>query len=271
MNNIESIKIYSFYYKNTEVLIDDKTYSPIMAGNACLDEKTNITGDDTGESISSKNFSYSELTGIYWVWKNTVQDVAGSCHYRRYFTCRKEPLDHSLKRILYFAAGLYKKRYGLLYTNNISRFKRQIINREEIIHILENYDAILPQPRKLKYSIRKHYDRYHNLSGNDLKIIESILQTSYPEYIDSFRKVLDSKRLYANNMFILRKEQFNEFMNWWFSVLFEFEKQIDLASYQGYQKRVIGFMAERLLSVWFHYKKLKIKELPVLYFKKLKY
>ena len=43
-------------------------------------------------------------------------------------------------------------------------------------------------------------------------------------------------------------------MQWWFGILFEFEQQVDLKTYEGYQKRVLGFLAERLLNVWFDYK-----------------
>jgi len=269
MKNFNKIRVYSFYYKDTVVLIDDEIYYPVMAGNALKSGESKIMGDDTGKSISDKNLLYSEITGIYWVWKNTQQDVTGTCHYRRYFTCRKEPFDHSLKRLLYFISGLYKKRFGLIYTNNISRFKKQIINREEIQEILNTCDAILPQPRMLKYSVKKHYQRYHN--SKDLKIIKEILAESHPEYLDSFHKVMNGKRLYANNMFILAENHFEKFMHWWFSILFEFERQIDTEKYTGYQQRVIGFMGERLLTVWFHHQNLRIKELPVLYFKKLKY
>ena len=269
MNNFKKIRVYSFYYKDSVVLIDNEIYIPVMAGNALKSGDTKIIGDDTGESISGKNLLYSEITGIYWVWKNTQQDVTGSCHYRRYFTNHKEPFDYALKRLLYYIPGLHKKRFGLIYTNNINRFKKRILNREEILEILNSYDAILPQPRKLKYSVGKHYQRYHN--SKDLKIIEEILAKSYPEYLDSFHKVMNGKRLYANNMFILGKNHFEKFMQWWFFILFEFERQIDTEKYTGYQQRVIGFMGERLLTIWFHHQNLHIKELPVLYFKKLKY
>jgi hypothetical protein len=79
------------------------------------------------------------------------------------------------------------------------------------------------------------------------------------------------KRLYANNMFILKNEHFQEFMSWWFDILFEFEHRIELKNYTDYQKRILGFIAERLLTVWFRHKKLKCAELPVIYFKRLKF
>ena len=35
--------------------------------------------DDTGDSISSRNKHYSELTGWYWIWKNVFDvDVCGA-------------------------------------------------------------------------------------------------------------------------------------------------------------------------------------------------
>jgi hypothetical protein len=48
------------------------------------------------------------------------------------------------------------------------------------------------------------------------------------------------------------------------------KKRINPADYTGYQQRIFGFLAERLLTVWFDHENLKIKELPVIYFKRLK-
>lgn len=265
---VSNIKVYVFYYKSGLVLELDSIYQPIMAGKALVDANTNIPGDETRDNISHKNIYYSELTGIYWVWKNTQQNVTGTCHYRRYFTAQPEPFLSKLKRILYYPAGLYKKRFGLIYTKNTNRFVNRIINENEIELLLQKYDAILPQARKMKYSVQTHYKKYHDI--NDLSLIESILKDKYPGYIEAFHEVLKGKRLYANNMFIMKDVHFQEFMEWWFDILFEFEKRIDLNEYVGYQQRILGFIAERLLNVWFRKKQLNCVELPVIYFKHLK-
>lgn len=268
MTECLNIKIYIFYYKNGWIPNNDLLYQPIMAGNELFTGTKTFPGDNTGENISYKNPLYSELTGIYWVWKNRKQDVTGSCHYRRFFTARPEPFLYRLKRLLYYPAGLYKKRFGLIYTANSALFAPRILNQQEIVTLLNKYDAILPQARKLKYSVEKHYRKYHN--KNDMGIIESILSEKYPEFLDAFHTVLKGKKLYANNMFILKDEHYQEFMVWWFDVLFEFEKHIDFNQYTGYQTRILGFIAERFLNVWFMKKQLNCVELPVIYFKRLK-
>lgn len=264
-----STKVYTFYYKNGSIINADQIYQPIMAGNTLLTGNNAIPGDDTGENISSKNPYYSELTGIYWIWKNTCQDVTGTCHYRRFFTARGEPFLYKLKRLFYYPAGLYKKRFGLIYTENIGLFAPRILNQQEINALLNEYDAILPQARKLKYTVETHFQRYHDI--DDLYLLKSILTEKYPEYLEAFQAVMTSKRLYANNMFILKDEHFQEFMKWWFDVLFEFECRIDLSKYTDYQKRILGFVAERLLNVWFKKKQLNCVELPVIYFKHFKF
>lgn len=263
------IKIYTFYYKYGSILKPDLIYQPIMAGNTLLSGNKTIPGDDTGENISVKNRYYCELTGIYWVWKNTRQEVIGACHYRRFFTAQPEPLLYKLKRILYYPLGLYKKRWGLIYTQKVNRFLPRILGREQLENLLLKYDAVLPQARKLKYSVEAHYRHYHNI--NDLKILEAVLEDLYPDYLDAYHLVLKGKRLYANNMFILKDINYQEFMNWWFNVLFEFERRIDLKSYNDYQKHILAFIAERLLNVWFEKKQLNCVELPVIYFKLFKY
>lgn len=269
MEDVLGIKVYVLYYKNGYLLNTDQIYQPIMAGNILLSGNKTITGDDSGENISIKNPYFSELTGIYWIWKNTKQSITGTCHYRRFFTAKPEPLWYKLKRLFYFPAGLYKKRFGLIYTENTKLFTPKIINEQEIKELLSRYDAILPQARKLKYSVENHFRRYHDI--NDLKLLETILTEKYPEYLDAFHDTLKGKRLYANNMFIMKDIHFQEFMTWWFDVLFEFEQRIDLNNYTDYQKRILGFMAERLLTIWFRKKQLNCIELPVIYFKWFKF
>jgi len=269
MEDVSGIKVYVFYYKNGSIANTDQIYQPVMAGNILLPRNKTITGDDSGENISIKNPYFSELTGIYWIWKNTQQGITGACHYRRFFTAKPEPLLYKLKRLFYFPAGLYKKRFGLIYTKNAKLFTPKIINEQEIKELLNRHDAILPQARKLKYTVENHFRRYHDI--NDLKLLETILAEKYPDYLDAFHDTLKGKRLYANNMFIMKDIHFQEFMSWWFDVLFEFERRIDLNNYTDYQKRILGFMAERLLTIWFRKKQLNCIELPVIYFKWFKF
>ena len=55
----------------------------------------------------------------------------------------------------------------------------------------------------------------------------------------------------------------------WFTVLFAFEKQTDLKNYTGYQKRIAGFLGERLLTVWFQHNQLKVLVVDLLFVKLL--
>ena len=52
--------------------------------------KTNLTNqgyyfDDTGDNISNLNQWLGDLTGLYWIWKNTSDEFVGTNQYRRYY------------------------------------------------------------------------------------------------------------------------------------------------------------------------------------------
>lgn len=77
------IRIYVMTHKKFE-MPQSPLFRPLHVGRTC-GEDLGYPGDDTGENISDKNCYYSELTGLYWVWKNCHDvDYVGTCHYRGY-------------------------------------------------------------------------------------------------------------------------------------------------------------------------------------------
>ena len=45
----------------------------------------NFLFDDTGDNISDLNIWLGDLTGLYWVWKNTTDPIVGTNQYRRFY------------------------------------------------------------------------------------------------------------------------------------------------------------------------------------------
>ena len=47
-------------------------------------------------------------------------------------------------------------------------------------------------------------------------------------------------------------------------LIFELEKRTDISQYDDYNKRLFGFMSERLFNVWLlKHKELKVQKMPV--------
>lgn len=93
-----NIKILVAAHKSCELPKDD-VYLPIQVGKALHpDLDLGFQPDNTGENISEKNPYYSELTAIYWAWKNCNADFIGLVHYRRYLGLKygKDKWNHIL-------------------------------------------------------------------------------------------------------------------------------------------------------------------------------
>lgn len=56
----------------------------------------------------------------------------------------------------------------------------------------------------------------------------------------------------------------NMYCEWLFPLLFDVEKRVKISPYD-YDKRVFGFMSEKLMHLYFTHNKFKIKFLPILY------
>ena len=64
-------------------------------------------------------------------------------------------------------------------------------------------------------------------------------------------------------MMFCKKELFDQYCIWLFDILFELEKYVNLNELNDYQKRLYGFLSERLLNIWVRENKVIIKNVPV--------
>lgn len=231
-----SIKIFIAAHKNYEMPEDD-IYIPLEVG-ASLRKDLGLKGvrDNTGLNISEKNPNYCELTGYFWIWKNIKDaDVVGLVHYRRYFKGNSK------------VQGKFAN----------------ILNAQEIEKCLRDYQVILPVKRNYFIeTVRSQYAHAHH--EEDLLALEKAIRKICPTYLSAFEQVMNSKKLHLLNMFVMKKELFDEYCTWLFSVLAEVENTLNISEYSKNDARVYGFLSERLLDVWLIKNKIRYCELPVL-------
>ena len=225
------IKIIVASHKKYWMPADD-IYLPLHVGK---EGKADIgfIGDNTGDNISNKNANYCELTGLYWAWKNLPAEYIGLCHYRRYFT-RSNPCSCSKK-------------------------KQVILTKAEWEELINEHPIIVPDKRKYYIETnRSHYNHSHY--AKDLDMTEKIIQEKYPQYSEAFSKVMERTLAHMFNMFVIRRDYFDEYCNWLFDVLQELEKRTDITDYDVVEARIYGYISELLLDVWLETNKLEYYE-----------
>ena len=129
---------------------EDGMYFPVHCG-AEGKESIGFTGDNTGENISLKNAYYSELTGLYWGWKNLDCQYLGIAHYRRHLS-----------------------RSGAFLKPAEARFDC-VLSQKEAEQLLKETDLILPKKRN--YYIENLYSHYvHTLQAEPLDMTGEIIR-----------------------------------------------------------------------------------------------
>ncbi len=234
-----------------KILFNDDTYMPIQVGKSLSDTDLDIQGDDTGDNISIKNPYYCELTAIYWAWKNLKgTDYIGLCHYRRYFDFH----------------GQCKKGFPCTVFPTSDCSKKNLSITEQAIKELENGYTIVPKSMNLKFSLFNHYCMFH--ISEDANILKRVIENSCEKkYADAFDEVMyRSHKLRPYNMFIMKWDEFDRYCKWLFSILEKVEKEIDIKNRTSYQKRIFGFMAERMLNIYIYAERLKTVDYPILLF-----
>lgn len=224
---------------------------PVQVGAALADSRfPGFLYDDTGENISAKNRSYCELTAQYWAWKNADADYYGFFHYRRYL----------------YPDIRAKRPYQIEKKADISLLNR--LSYEGFLDLIQQHDMILPMGENMYLPVREHYAKASFHHREDLELTEKIVREISPGYETALEQYLSGTVCYFGNIFIMCKSVFQEYCNWLFSILEEFDRRANTGNYGPQEMRVDGYLGERLLGTFYLHQRdrLDVLELPRVHF-----
>ena len=225
-------------------------FLPIHVGRAGSSLELGFQGDDEGDNISAKNFCYCELTGQYWAWKNLKDaDIVGLCHYRRYFDFHGQCIRF-LPDTSFPVSAIEELDFS--------------IDTKTIDEVLRG-KVVVPKALPWNATLRQQYCDGH--VSDDFRKLEEIVRTTQPaNYVEAFKRELEEGyRLRPYNMMVMRRQDFDAYCAWLFDILSRVESVVDISGYTVYQRRIFGFMAERLLGVWLRAEKKQLIERPVIF------
>lgn len=224
------VKIWIIGHRpTTEPYWENELYQPLQVGEG----KDFLTlRDNQGDNIASWNKVYCEMTGVYEVAKNLeLPDYVGICQYRR---------------------------------------RLQFKDSEEVEKIFESFDAIAAKPLKMGMTPFEQYAKCHN--RGDIELAGRIIKDKYPEYAKGFdRHIMNGNTLFYSNGFVLRTKDFLDYCNFFFGFASKFCKRkgwdtpdkavADIEGEMirgerrksrglGYQSLVLGFLSERMLTLF---------------------
>lgn len=175
--------------------------------------------DNSGENISYKNGNYSELTGLYWVWKNKL--------------CCKGTVEAEKRQ--YYGLAQYRRMFDF--------------SEDDLMRLTDNdVDVVLPYPMPYEPNIHAHHRRY--LKEADWNALLAALREKQPEYAAAFPKILEQQYFYNYNVILAKKIVLREYCEWLFPIL---ERAEELSTPRGKERgdRYIGYMGETLETLYF--------------------
>lgn len=255
MDEDAKVKIYVACHNKfvpPEELKTNDIFVPILSGKAIYDPEHDTGkkgskawipefGDDTGDNISFLNPYFCELTVLYWAWKNDKDsDYIGLNHYRRFFSSDN---DDTL-----------------------------FITKEEILNNLKNYDYLVhgcssdyQHWYNHKFSIYEGYKGSHDIRTFDIAL--EVCKELYPDMYDSFYyETMENSAMCLCNLILCKRELLDEYCSWLFPLLFKVHERLDYKNVltDSYSQRAVGFLAERLMRIWFTVTGHTYKDQPVL-------
>lgn len=189
----------------------------IQAGAALTDRRVANFSDNEGDIIFDKNRNYCELTALYWIWKNRLNQTAS---------------DDSTEY------------YGLAHYRRILD-----LSDDDILRLVDNdVDVVLPFPMPYEPNMGEHHR--HTLTDREWEAVTKAMKELYPGGYRRFETILHQKNLFNYNIILARKKVLREYCEWLFPILFRIE---ELSNPDGTKKtnRYIGYIGETLETIYF--------------------
>lgn len=229
VENKNKLDLFIGTYKTFTPIVKNIAYK-IIYGNHNIITNDNLIWLQCKSNEKLDDRFYSE----FYMLKNLpkeweLNEYVGFCHYRKYFS----------------------------FLDNIP----------DLDEIFKMYDAIMTSSYELPITVKEQYAKFHNVE--DLEIVENIIKKNFKEYYKSFEKVINGKKIRYFNMFIMKKEDFNNYIKFMDGVLQKYiemvgtdiekriennkDKYLKESSPQNtveFQYRIGGYLIERLLNVF---------------------
>ena len=225
--------------------------TPIQVGAVLSPRRVANILDCDGENISAKNGNYSELTALYWIWKNRLlcpSDGIGvhPSGGQGSSSTASQGSAPSARPGSASSDSAGNEYYGLSHYRRILEF-----TEDDVLRLVDNgVDVVLPYPMPYEPDIEEHHRRY--LKEEDWKAVRRAVWELQPEYSKAFPSVLEQKYLYNYNIILARKEVLAEYCEWLFPILSRVE-ELSVPGGADRADRYIGYIAETLETLYFMY------------------
>jgi hypothetical protein len=185
-------------------------------------------------------------------------------------------------QMFYIADNFELKKYvGINHYRRYFSFLDDIPDMDEIF---EKSEVILTKPLRFRSTVREQYASCHNVE--DLDIMKDIIDEKYPEYSEIADIFINKTHLlFTCNMFIMKREDFLDYVAFVRGVLYEYINRVGTDIYKRieenkdkylkpvrgypqndkpwYQYRIGGYLGERLTNIFIgkRFKKIRMSKI----------
>jgi hypothetical protein len=232
---MSDLKILVCYHKDCDLLppyLNHDVYVNVHGGRKLYkgDSKflLSLQGDDNGENISDLNPIFNELTVVYWGWKNL--DKIGNPNY--------VGLNH------------YRRMFAPSTIEDYHDYDMMI------------WGNILTKGKIANITLRQQFEHHHG--KRPLENLFKYIDEEKQDY-SYIKEYFEKQTFYSKNMFIMKRNVFEEYCNLLFPFLFGMMKYFD--GNENFRDR--SFVAERISSILFERLSVKYKtkflDIPIQY------